>query len=73
MHMPIHMTWTCVTLLYKYVCGLVYDACFDNITSWRNTDSGAKESTPKAAQKNAQNAQHASKIMKTGAEGARKK
>ena len=66
------MTWTCVTLVFKYVCGLVYDAYFGNITSWRNTDFVAKESTPKSAQKNAKIASQASKMMNTGAEGARK-
>ena len=66
------MTWTCVTLVFKYVCGLVYDAYFGNITSWRNTHFVAKESTPKSAQKNAKIASQASKMMNTGAEGARK-
>ena len=67
------VTWTCVTLVFKYVCGLVYDAYFGNTTSWRNTDFVAKESTPKSAQKNAKIASQASKMMNTGAEGARKK
>ena len=68
-----HMTWTCVTLLHKYVCGLVYDACFDNITCWSNMDFVAKKIAPKAVQKNVKIASQASKIMNTGAEGARKK
>ena len=60
------VTWTCVTLVFKYVCGLVYDAYFGNITSWSNTDFVAKESTPKSTQKNAKIASQASKMMSTG-------
>ena len=54
------------------MCGLVYDASFANTTRWK-TDFVAKESIAKATQKNAKNASEASKIMNTGAEGARKK
>ena len=53
------------------MCGLVYDASFANTTRWK-TDFVAKESIAKATQENAKNAPEASKIMNTGAEGARK-
>ena len=53
------------------MCGLVYDASFANTIRWK-TDFMAKECIAKATQKNAKNASEASKIMNTGAEGARK-
>ena len=51
------MTLACVTLVFKYVCGLVYDACFDNMASWSNTDSVAIKALRKPLRK-MQNSRH---------------